>query len=83
VCNLIIDNDSCENIVSTALMDYLKLEMEPHPHPYTIGCIKKGPCIKVTNLCQVPISIGKFYKDSVTCDVIDMDACHMLLGRPW
>ena len=81
VCNLII-NSSCENIVSTALVDYLKLEIEPHPHSYTIGWIKKGPDINVTNLCHVPILIGKFYQDSVTCDV-DMDACHILLGRPW
>ena len=80
VCNLIINNDNCENIISTALVDYLKLEMEPHPHPYTIEWIKKGPCIKVTNLYQVSISIGKFYQDSVTCDVVDMNACHILLG---
>jgi len=83
VCNLLIDNGSCENIVSSLLVDYLELTMEPYPHPYTIRWIKKGPCIKVTNLCQVPISIGKFYQDSVTSDVVDMDACHILLGRPW
>ncbi|GKD02343.1 hypothetical protein Tco_1177317, partial [Tanacetum coccineum] len=23
------------------------------------------------------------YKDSVWCDVVPMDACHLLLGRPW
>ena len=79
MCNFITDNGSCENIVSTVLVDYLKLEMEPHPHPCTIGWIKKGPCIKITNLCQVPISISKFYQDSVTCDVVDMDACRILL----
>ncbi|KAJ9567692.1 hypothetical protein OSB04_003658, partial [Centaurea solstitialis] len=28
-------------------------------------------------------SIGKSYQDQVLCDVIPMDACHMLLGRPW
>ena len=33
VCNLITYNDSCENIVSTTLVDYLKLETEPHPYP--------------------------------------------------
>ncbi|GJY92862.1 kinase-like domain, phloem protein 2-like protein [Tanacetum coccineum] len=22
-------------------------------------------------------------KDEVTCDIVDMDACHILLGRPW
>jgi len=63
-------------------MDYLKLVTEPHSYPYTIGWIKKNPGIKVTNLCQVPISIGKFYQVSVTNVVVDMDACHILLGRP-
>lgn len=25
----------------------------------------------------------KFYKDEVVCDVVEMDAYHVLLGRPW
>lgn len=37
----------------------------------------------VTETCKVPISIGRFYQDEVKCDVIEMDASHMLLGRPW
>ena len=28
-------------------------------------------------------SIGSKYKDEVSCDVVPMDACHLLLGRPW
>ena len=35
------------------------------------------------NLCHVPISIGKFYQDSVICDVVVMDTCHILLERSW
>ena len=27
--------------------------------------------------------IGKVYADDVVCDIIDMDTCHVLLGRPW
>nr|GEZ98634.1 hypothetical protein [Tanacetum cinerariifolium] len=28
-------------------------------------------------------SIGKSYEDQIWCNVIPMDACHVLLGRPW
>ncbi|XP_057539575.1 uncharacterized protein LOC130817733 [Amaranthus tricolor] len=30
----------------------------------------------------VSFSIG-LYQDQVLCDVLDLDACHVLLGRPW
>ena len=63
VCNLIIDNESYENIVSKALVDYLKLEIESHPHPYNISWIKKGNSIKITDLYHVHISTDIFYRD--------------------
>jgi len=31
---------------------------------------------------KVKLFIGK-YEDSVLCDVVPMEACHVLLGRPW
>lgn len=33
--------------------------------------------------CLVSFSIGQKYFDNVWCDVVSMDACHILLGRPW
>ncbi|OAY26736.2 hypothetical protein MANES_16G058925v8 [Manihot esculenta] len=45
--------------------------------------IKKGPTIEVNRIYSVPISIGKSYTEPVNCDVVDMDCCGILLGRPW
>ena len=32
--------------------------------------------------CNVEFHIGT-YKDEILCDIIPMDVCHILLGRPW
>jgi len=31
---------------------------------------------------KIELSIGN-YKEKVLCDIVSMDACHILLGRPW
>ena len=80
---MIIDSRSCENIVSKALVKALNLPTKDHPCTYKIGWIKKGSETQVNKVCWVPFPIGKYYQDEVVCDVVDMDACHVLLGRPW
>ena len=37
----------------------------------------------VSNRSLVSFSINATYKDHIWCDVVSMDACHLLLGRPW
>ena len=32
---------------------------------------------------MVSFSIQKKYEDMVSCDVVPMDVCHLLLGRSW
>ncbi|GKC12050.1 transposon ty3-I gag-pol polyprotein [Tanacetum coccineum] len=83
ISSIIIHGGSCENLVSKDLVKAFKLPTEPHPSPYQIGWIKNGPTLKVTEICKVPLAIGKHYNELVTCDVVDMEACHVLLGRPW
>jgi hypothetical protein len=36
----------------------------------------------VSQQCQVEFKI-EGYRDEILCDVIPMDVCHILLGRPW
>ncbi|GJS31647.1 hypothetical protein Tco_0492267 [Tanacetum coccineum] len=74
---------SCKNLVSKALVKAFQLPTEPHPSPYQIGQIKKGLALKVTEICKVPLAMGKHYNELITCDVVDMETCHVLLGRPW
>ena len=77
------DNQHNKIIISKALVDVIRFSTEKHPSPYRIGWIKKGTEMRVIEVCRVPFSIGKIYKRDVMCDVVDMDACHRLLGRPW
>ncbi|KAJ9557195.1 hypothetical protein OSB04_011809 [Centaurea solstitialis] len=83
VGNLVIDSRSCENLVSRKLVDYFNLPLEPHEAPYSLGWVENGSHVRVTQTCRVPIWIGKHYQEEVLCDVLDMDACHILLGRSW
>ncbi|XP_074313537.1 uncharacterized protein LOC141648716 [Silene latifolia] len=83
VCNLIIDGGSCTNVASTIMVSKLSLPTQEHPNPYKLRWLSKGSEVRVDKQCIVPFSIGKVYKDEVLCDVVPMDACHLLLGRPW
>ena len=39
--------------------------------------------MKVNKRCLVEFSISRNYKEAVACDIVPMDACHLLLSRPW
>ncbi|GER34146.1 gag-pol polyprotein [Striga asiatica] len=83
VCRFIIDTGSCENVVAQDVVDRLKLSIEPHPHPYTLARIQRGSSITVDRRVLVHFSIGPKFRDTAWCDVVPIDACHLLLGRPW
>jgi hypothetical protein len=81
-CKVIVDSGSTDNLVSTEMVEKLKLETTDHPSPYKVSWLQKGHQVNVTKQCLVDIKIGG-YNDKILCDVIPMDVCHLLLGRPW
>ncbi|XP_026459609.1 uncharacterized protein LOC113360070 [Papaver somniferum] len=83
VCRMIIDSGSCENVVSEDAVRKLKLSTEKHPSPYSLHWLSKGSEVTISKRCLVKFSIGSVYEDALWCDVVVMDACHLLLGRPW
>jgi hypothetical protein len=81
VCKVIINNGSTNNLVSTKMVENLKLEMTAHLSLYKVLWLHKVHQVIVSRQCEVEFKIGN-YKDEVQCHVMPMDVCHVLLGRP-
>ncbi|XP_027166443.1 uncharacterized protein LOC113766448 [Coffea eugenioides] len=82
VCSLIIDGGSCANVASALMVEKLALPTLRHPTPYRWQWLNDSGDVRVTKQVQIPFRIGK-YEDVVLCNVVPMQACHILLGRPW
>ena len=64
------------------MVEKLNLQVVPHPKPYKLQWINEDGELVVDKQVKVKFFIGN-YKDNVLCDVVPMEACHMLLGKPW
>eukprot|EP00253_Pinus_taeda_P036230 PITA_36230 len=81
-CKMIIDNGSTDNLVSTEMVEKLGLKHLKHRNPYRVSWLQKGHQLLVDEHSEVEFQIG-WYKDKIICDIMPMDVCHILLGRPW
>ena len=82
VCALVIDSGSCANIVSVAMVNFLKFPTTLHTIPYNLQWFNECGELKFMRKCVIRLKVGN-YHDEVLCDVIPMQAYHLLLGRPW
>ncbi|XP_074299023.1 uncharacterized protein LOC141630031 [Silene latifolia] len=73
---------SCANVVARDLVDELKLQTKDRVKPYKLHWLNGENGIQVKKQALVSLSLGP-YLDEVWCDIIPMNACHILLGRPW
>lgn len=82
VCSLVIDGGSCTNAASETMVEKLGLKIMKRPTTYKLQWLNDEGELEVKHQVKIPLSIGK-YEDEILCDVLPMDAGHILLGRPW
>lgn len=64
------------------MVEKLILKKFKHPNPYKVLWVQKEHQVLVNQQCLVDFNVGR-YHDQVLWDILPMDACHLLLGRPW
>ncbi|KAF7112278.1 hypothetical protein RHSIM_RhsimUnG0245700 [Rhododendron simsii] len=82
-CSFVMDSGSGGSYVSANLVSFFNLSTEDLANPYHVLWVNHEARTLVTNQCLVEFSIGHQYEDKIWCDVMRMDSCHVLLGRPW
>ena len=64
------------------MVEKLGLTTRPHPHPYYIQWVNSYDRIQVTKTAHIEFSIGS-YNGSVDFDIVPLEVCQLLLGKPW
>ena len=82
VCSLIIDGGTCTNVANDTLVRKLGLVTQPLSRPFRLEWPNEAGQQYVKEQVTVPLTIGR-YEEEVVCNVLPMDICHILLGRPW
>ena len=63
-------------------MKKLQLPIRDHPRPYKLQWFSDYDEVCVSKQAPVQFSIGR-YEDELLCDIVPMQATHIILGRPW
>jgi len=82
LCRIIVDNGRCNNIARQELVNRIELKQRCHPNLYKMQWLNDCGVLRVNHVMTVAFSIGR-YNDLVECDVVLMQACQLLLGKPW
>lgn len=81
-CKLMIDGGSCTNGISKAMVAALGLSTWRLPKPKRLEWLNSCGMLKITHKVHVPFTVDD-YVDEIECDVLPLEVCGLLLGRPW
>jgi hypothetical protein len=59
------------------------LNTKMHHKPYSLNWIRKDHKLPITKKCIIKFAITSKYVDEVTCDVVLLETCGMVLGNPY
>ena len=83
IIEAIVDPKSQKNLISENLVQKLGFQTKPHPRPYPLGWIQKDVELKITKQCTFKFAITERYIDEVTCEVVPLDVCQVILRSPY
>jgi hypothetical protein len=81
-CKLMIDSGSYCNGISKSVVEALSLSIWRTPEPRHVQWVNSCGMLKITHKVRVPFTVDD-YVDEVEYDVLPLEVCGMLLGRPW
>jgi hypothetical protein len=81
-CKLMVDGGSYFNGISKAVVAMLGLSTWRIPKPKHVAWLNSCGMLKVTHKVCVPFIVGD-YVHEVECNVLPLEVCFLLLGRPW
>jgi hypothetical protein len=81
-CKLMVDGGSYCNGLSKTMVTTLGLSTWRIPEPKHVAWLNRCSMMKVTHKVRVPFTVSD-YIDEVECDVLPLEVCGLLLGRPW
>jgi hypothetical protein len=79
----LIDSGSQYNLISQEVVKKLGLNTKMHHKPYSLNWISKDHKLTITKQRIIKFAITSKYVDEVTCDVVPLETCGMVLGSPY
>jgi hypothetical protein len=79
----LIDSGSQSNLISEELVKQLGLKTQLHHKPYTLKWISNHHQMHITKQCTIKFAISSKYVEEVTCDVVPLRECGMVLDSPY
>jgi hypothetical protein len=80
--HFIIDSGNQKNLISIEVIKWLSLPTTPYPQHYTIGWLRHGSNLCVSQQCRILYGIKPF-KDEVLFNVAPLEVCDVILGQPY